>query len=103
MDNLEDDIVIEDLEAEQQNDICQLLPDEILLKIFSYMKTFDVLHSVALVCKKFYGLSKDPSVIEQIILKPNYDHLNAQTIIDAISRSRGLKSLTLKGNNLVML
>ena len=96
--NKEDDIVIEDLEDERN--ICDL-PDEILLKIFSYLKTFEVLNSVALVSKHFHRLSKDPSIITQIFLKPFSDHFHQQIIIDAISRSRGLKSLTLKGKRVL--
>ena len=44
------------------------LPNEIWLKIMSYLSTFDLLRNVAQVSKKFNQLSKDPYLIRKIQL-----------------------------------
>ena len=40
-------------------------PDEILLKIFRCLKTYDILRNVALVCRRFYRLSKDHNLLRE--------------------------------------
>ena len=40
------------------------LPNEVLLKIFGYLSTFDILCNVSLVCKSFKRLSKDKYLIQ---------------------------------------
>ena len=42
------------------------LPDECLLKIFSYLSNFDVLRNVAAVSQKFHELSQDRHLIRKI-------------------------------------
>ena len=42
------------------------LPDECLLKIFSYLSNFDVLRNVAAVSQKFHELSQDQHLIRKI-------------------------------------
>ena len=49
--------------------ICEL-PEEVLLQIFGHLTTFEILQKIALVCKKFYRLSKDPYLIKEVILHP---------------------------------
>ena len=44
------------------------LPEEILIQIFSSVTLYDLYHSVALVCKTFLRLSRDPSVRRSICL-----------------------------------
>ena len=41
-------------------------PDEIYLRIFSYLSTNDILENIALVCHEFYRLSKDSQIIKEI-------------------------------------
>ena len=73
------------------------LPEEILLKIFSYLSTFDILRHVALVCKDFNRISNDSHVIKEISLvgcnspvRANYDDL-----YDVIKRSQCLTKLSI--------
>ena len=73
------------------------LPNEILLRIFAYLSSYQVLNVIALVNKLFNDLSKDPSVLQEINLLPNLEEENQESIINAISRSRCLKTLKLKG------
>ena len=40
------------------------LPNEILLRIFRFVPTYDLLKNLALVNNRFYKLTKDNSVIE---------------------------------------
>ena len=73
------------------------LPNEILLRIFAYLSSYQVLNVIALVNKLFNDLSKDPSVLQEINLLPNLEEEDQESIINAISRSRCLKTLKLKG------
>ena len=45
------------------------LPTELLFKILSYLPTYDVLHNVALVSKKFYECSQSPFVHKIVTLR----------------------------------
>ena len=90
---------IEDLEFPPESvHLCDL-PDEIILRIFAQLSTSEILQSLALVCKKFSRICRDASVISHIYLKPNLDNSQQLSITNAISRSRCLKSLTLKGRS----
>ena len=40
------------------------LPDEVWLKIMSYIKTKDLYHNVALVCKHFHNISEDGDAVK---------------------------------------
>ena len=79
------------------------LPDEIYLKIFSYLSTNDILENVARVCQEFYRLSKDTQLIKEIqfeesIRNHNVSNLrsNLLSIKKVVIRSRGLTKLILK-------
>ena len=45
------------------------LPKEILLKIFCYLTSTDILTKIALVCKKFQNLSQDYSLFDEITIR----------------------------------
>ena len=60
----------EDLLNELAGPLLNKLPDEILLKIFGYLSTYDILRNVAQVSKKFKKLSEDPFLIRKIELRP---------------------------------
>ena len=94
---IENDIVIEDLEQDQNLLKLTELPDEIILRIYSYLTTSETLNSMALVCKQFHRISKDPSVIKDIYFRPNLDTSQQIYITDALMRSRELRTLTLRG------
>ena len=95
----EDTIEVEDLENPKISVKITDLPDEVLLTIFRYLPTYDVLRNVAVVCKHFRRLSKDSSLIQEICLKPIIDESQQEHIIEALNRSRCLTTLILKGNN----
>ena len=69
------------------------LLDEIWRKIFSYLPTNDVLGKVARVCKRFYEITKDPTLLKSIKVKKftDYDH---EYIIKVLERSKCLKKLS---------
>ena len=94
-------------------------PDEIYLKIFSYLSTNDILENVARVCQEFYRLSKDAQLIKEIEFEdissimhyvknncsnfyPNFDlnlpnvSSNLLSIKKVVIQSRGLTKLTLQ-------
>ena len=70
------------------------LPNEIWLKIMSYLSTFDLLRNVAQVSKKFNQLSKDPYLIRKIQL--NFESWANDQVVE-YSRSIG-KVLTRSRN-----
>ena len=94
---IENDMIIEDLEQDQQSLKLTELPDEIILRIFSHLTTAEILNKVALVCSQFHRISKDPCVIKDVYLRPNVDNSQEIYITNALSRSRNLRSLTLRG------
>ena len=96
--NTHSDLEVEDLEEQEFSVKVTDLPDEVLLKIFGYLPTYEVLRHVALVCKHFRRLSKDSSLIQEICLKPIIDDSLQEHIIEALNRSRCLHTLILKGN-----
>ena len=50
----------------KRNGTLLALPDEVLLKILSYLSTYDILKRVAPVCRNFERLSKDPLLINEL-------------------------------------
>ena len=88
---------VEDLEELQFDTKVTDLPDEVLLNVFGYLSTHEVLKHIALVCKHFQRLSKDSSLIKEIYLKPLIDESSQEYIYEALGRSRCLHTLILKG------
>ena len=74
----------------------ELLPDEILLKIFSYLPTYDNLRRTPLICKRFHKLSRDFTLIKDLYLTKNYDHPSQSKVInETIIESKYLYKLTI--------
>lgn len=72
------DLEVEDLEGLENLDISRTaedenhilgLPDELLLHIFSHLPLYDIHQRIALVCRHFLRLSRDPSLTLTISLK----------------------------------
>ena len=61
------DSEIQQLQPNHESELTNL-PDEVKLKIFCYLSTFEILRNVAVVCKDFYRISKDTSLIKTIHL-----------------------------------
>ena len=74
------------------------LPDEILLKIFGCLSTYDLLKRVSLVCKDFYRLSQDSSVIKEIVFNSDSKKDVALKAYDVIRQSRNLNKLIISGD-----
>ena len=95
------ELIIEDLEENQLSDENHPnltdLSDEVLLKIFQYLSTYEILRHIALVCKDFRNISLDSSLVREIFLYPNIDESSHEYICQALSRSRCLHTLTIKG------
>ena len=71
------------------------LPDEVLLKIFGFLSTFDILRNVALVCKDFNRISKDSQLIKEISLTGCNSPIRANygELYDFIKNSQSLRKL----------
>ena len=90
-------------------------PDEVLLRIFKNLSTFDILRQIAPVCQRFYRLSKDPTLITEVTVEnlrwwevdrvdprprqlrrsPRRSRFN-DTVYDVIRRSKNLVSLSIE-------
>lgn len=71
------------------------LPDEILLKIFGYMSTYDVLRNVARVSTKFKKLSVDPFLIRKIeIHERQWTNAQIRGCMKVLKKSQNLKSFS---------
>ena len=69
------------------------LPDEVLLKILSYLSTYDVVRNVARVSKNFKKLSEDPFLIRKIELEHSYWY--KYDAINVLKTSKNLKFISL--------
>ena len=69
------------------------LPDEILLKIFDYLPTCDVFKRVALVCKRFYRLTKEPILVKEIYLT-SQNSVKMDSLFEILKRPRKQKATT---------
>ena len=92
--NLKERIQYLEEQLKTQSILVPDLPNEIWLKIMSYLSTFDLLRNVAQVSKKFNQLSKDPYLIRKIQL--NFESLAKDQVVE-YSRSIG-KVLTRSRN-----
>ena len=75
-------------------------PDEILLKIFRCLKTYDILRNVALVCRRFYRLSKDHNLLREFQFSSKSDLHEKKSFrknaFNAFNQSRCLTKLTIE-------
>ena len=101
---IESDLVIEEFGVlsfdDSDEDECQPpqtsildLPEEILIHILSYISLYELYHNVALVCKMFCRLTRDPGVRRTIFINNKAPSEFAEKFVgDALN----LTSLTLK-------
>ena len=102
--DIETDLVIEDFgilsfedSDEEQQDLTSILhlPEEILVQIFSYISLQELYHSVALVCKLFCRLTRDPGVRRCVSLSGKGLTVTKEAA-SFVSEAHNLKSLSLK-------
>ena len=68
------------------------LPDKVLLKIFGYLSTKDILFKIAFVSKHCNLLTKDPNLIKKLDL--NFDHeYDFEYIAKVLLQTRNLRQL----------
>ena len=76
------------------------LPNEIWLKIMSYLKTKDLLKNFNLVCKHFKSLTLDSSAMKYLdVVKDLYAKEDYQNVVKVIKRSKCLKSIGIYENH----
>ena len=73
------------------------IPEELLLKIFSYLTTQDLLRNVALVNRKFQKVAMDADLLKIIVLKDIDEHVY-QEAENVLMKARRLQKLTFKQN-----
>ena len=72
------------------------LPDEIMLKILNYTQTKDVFGSIALVCKRFNNLTKDPNAIKFLHVGKVIEDEHLEKMIEIIQRSRNIREFKMR-------
>lgn len=71
------------------------LPDEVLLKILSYLTPQDLHLAAAVVSKKWFYLSRDPSLMKKIILKGDI-HGKTEHLVDILTNAIMLEELKIR-------
>ena len=72
-----------------------ILPEKILLKVFSCFSTQDILQNIALVCKQFHKITKNPSLYKSVTFK-NIDEDDLNSVEIFLKKATKLQELTLK-------
>ena len=92
----------EEANATDDENILELLPDEVLMKIMDYLSTYDILRIIAQVSKKFRKISLDPFLIKSIKLRAQLEDLTEEEeeklcgeFSNVVRRSQKLKFLSL--------
>ena len=70
-----------------------VIPNELWLKIMSYMKSTDLLKSFNLVCKRFHNLTLDKSAIRDLDIIECKDKVSQEKIVKLLKHSTFLKRL----------
>ena len=73
-------------------DVINKLPNEILLKIFGYLKTKFILKNISKVSQRFKMLSNEPTLLRKLEFNNNKDCLNG-SMIEALLRCKSLRKL----------
>ena len=69
-------------------DVINTLPDEVLLKIFGYLDSEDIVWNISKVSQRFETLSKDSTLLRKIVFKQK--DLVDKSMVDALKRSKNL-------------
>jgi hypothetical protein len=72
------------------------LPDEILLKILSYVPTYDLVQNVARVSKHFHHLTRDPDAHVSITFT---NHVNTDKVVAFLKNKRKVLDSKHKGSS----
>ena len=72
------------------------LPNEIWMKILSYLPTCDILKNFNLTCKRFHSLAINPGAIKFLRVKNITDTGEYQEVVKVLKRSKTLKKLSIK-------
>ena len=79
-----------------ENCVSANFPNEVWLKIFEYLPTYDILRTIAFVSKRFNDLSKDPNLIREIYLNIDIlDYDKAKEAYEIIQKSKNLLEMTI--------
>jgi hypothetical protein len=71
------------------------LPSKLLLSVFNYLSIREVCACVALVCRRWYILSRQPNLRKDLTFNSNA--VSTKKVCDLLRRSRQLRKLTLYG------
>ena len=75
-------------------DVINTLPDEVLLKIFGYLDSEDILWKISKVSLRFERLSKDPTLLQEIVFNAgDEDLVDFESKVDALKRSKNLTQI----------
>ena len=80
--------------TEEAEDDFPKLPNELWMKILTYLPTYDIFASFALVNKHFHGLTLDPSAIKYLQIK-DIDYHQVGKMKKVLKRCKNLKELSI--------
>ena len=78
-----------------KTDVSRNVPDEIWLKIISFLKCKDVFLGFGQVCKRFNNLIHDPTAIKSVEFDRMSTYEKTDTVIEILKYSKSLKSIVL--------
>ena len=81
------------LKTSNELNMSMVIPNELWLKIMTYLKTTDLLKSFNLVCKRFHNLTLDKSAIRDLDIIECKGKINQEKIVKLIKRLTYLKRL----------
>ena len=71
--------------------------DEVIVNIFRYLPTYDILRKIPVVCQRFYRLSKDSTIIKELYVCGKFLNLiNDGTFLEVLRRSREITALNVE-------
>ena len=71
------------------------LPDEVLIQIFKHLSHQDLLQSVAFVCRRFYNITKDPCLFQELYFK-DFDNFELLPAFNALRHAKKLKRIIIE-------
>ena len=93
LEDSENDVSSKKLKLEQNVEMPKL-PNEIWLKIMSYLPCKDLFGRFALVNKHFHELSLDPSALKHLQIEDIENELQFKNLMKVVKRSKNLKGIS---------
>ena len=71
------------------------IPDEVLIQIFKHLSHQNLFRNVALVCKRFYNITKDPCFFQELYFK-DFDNFELMPAFNVLKNAKKLKRIIIE-------